>query len=1192
MAALVRALERGVVASALNRHAFIPLDVLDNVITIDSIIMSLGLQNRLLAQYWSDKLPTRIHQEAKKLFTILVLIGQDSAIQELLSNGLSDKDLPLARKDNTGVLMSKVTKKDFACFKSWSPARRKVFLYTQWLVQAPVIERVGQNLVLDANCPLPFIRKGKTLGGTYRVDVYQAHIHPAHRSDAFAKIADGPLTIKETNNQYSETVTFIRKSFHTTTLSNLYAIFPWANGGHLEQFWERQDNSQNHPELIMWSLEQALGLADAIRALHGSSFRHGGIKPQQVLHFYDKGHSKSKRLGKLVLDVGMSQLLEYPQLTNVRHWVTRTTLSICSYEAPEAEHDEQNDIPPSQKYDQWSLGCMFLEFSVWLLYGFDAVQVFRRRGRNSSRDPTTVFGDFFTQRSDGSPSIHPRVSAAIVKLREDPRCGNNTALGELVTLVEDRLLQVSPHDRADADELQQILQSIVEKARNDVVFLCKQTGSIPAVPRFFVRRHRSLASSRSSVWSSGQGTSRTRRSSTSSLSSVRSLGGTRTASIDDQSDVESIFSEHSVSTLVSSQPSQTGFTLIVILELSDLLSTNPELQPLYPAAMLKVGDDKLERNLRRLLRSYSINLKAEAVGQVQLKTAGFLRGSRRRIAAEIVRSLRPTQDKNMLEELDRDQTPKEQESNKKRQIDDFLKSLTTGDTGDKSSELSDSKPTKDVEDDSSDESEPEDEVSFQELKQVREFLISAAAFQTLKKEFRQWLNINEGTREPEKQGELEHAIQCRQKKDSAIHSGDTGSFDGHGSACGIGPEQHLDPKADQDALGSKPTDAPDSDRGPGIWNEHEIHCMPMRMANIGRPSLTRRCLDVPRRWVEKQLGTSIDWWPLPGILPVPRDGDVKLIWEYGGKEMWIIVNRDLAQRLINSVNCSRGPTGHPSGSLPPPNTTNTRNLGKSQPNWVGSSKAWMDSLWAQFAWRNWRIGGVNQQPIVLQSASAVSNKEAHICVDRPWKNITRTNLHIMTSMESLLDDAAFFMEARRLLGQDTWLKRLFSFRTHHHLEITMFHFLSDNSRLVSTSNCETLRNRDQKYKICNGYEYTFRGNPCRDDEVETHLSVVARKILHGIELPSLGLNQTSVIKGIPKWVVPPNAKLEEKEYGCGWGFHARQAFSVFKAMMWFFVLGALFAGIWLGVVDKHDLQNASVPILLLFGALAICKDAL
>ena len=43
---------------------------------------------------------------------------------------------------------------------------------------------------------------------------------------------------------------------------------------------------------------------------------------------------------------------------------------VPTYEPPENQHSEIT----SQKYDIWSLGCLFLEFATWLVSGFHAVQ--------------------------------------------------------------------------------------------------------------------------------------------------------------------------------------------------------------------------------------------------------------------------------------------------------------------------------------------------------------------------------------------------------------------------------------------------------------------------------------------------------------------------------------------------------------------------------------------------------------------------------------------------------------------------------------------------------------------------------------------------------------------------------------------------------------------------------------------------
>ncbi|KAK3989004.1 kinase-like domain-containing protein [Cladorrhinum sp. PSN332] len=538
--ALFRQLKAGIVTSALDDSKFIPLDVLNRTITVESITQSLGPASKLWAYCWSDQLPRQIHQDAKKVFSILVLIGNVPAIHRLLSNGLTDKDLPLFRKDVTDVLISKTTHKEFAVFESWDPVKLDAFLEKQWLVQAPVIEWVGQNLELDDKCPLPLVEKGEKVGGGNGVWVHQARVHPAHRSAAFAAATDGLLAIKEIADR--ETFLTERQNLdnmqafpHQNLIKPLgtiergslfYVIFPWAHGGDLRQLWERQDSSSDSRKYIKWSLEQMLGLVGGIKLLHGNNIRHGDIKPQNVLHFIDPGDPNAiadpgdpltPRLGSLVLaDVGVSK--RHVLATHVRHWATTTNAVTISYEAPEAEYDRHNGIPRSRKYDQWSLGCMFLEFTVWLLYGFQAVEVFRRRRTSSREDPTTAPGNFFTQQSYGSVSIHSRVSRAIKHLRDDPRCGKGTALGDLLTLVETRLLQIKPDQRADATTLYATLEGILTKALEDRDYLSKNLEKTPEVPKFFSKRsRRGSSSSQSSAWSSAD--TRGSRSSFSSTSS-------------------------------------------------------------------------------------------------------------------------------------------------------------------------------------------------------------------------------------------------------------------------------------------------------------------------------------------------------------------------------------------------------------------------------------------------------------------------------------------------------------------------------------------------------------------------------------------------------------------------------------------------------------------------------------------------
>jgi hypothetical protein len=161
---------------------FLPLSVLDNKITQDSI------RTQLNGRILDGTLPKRIFFQAKKVFTILVLIDEPRAVQELIQqDDITDEDLPLSRKGPRGhrdydVLVSVHRKKTFHSFASWKELSKvKSFLSQQWAVQAPVLEFIGQHLTLDSQCPFPFIESMEMSAGGGGGVVYRSKIHPAHQ---------------------------------------------------------------------------------------------------------------------------------------------------------------------------------------------------------------------------------------------------------------------------------------------------------------------------------------------------------------------------------------------------------------------------------------------------------------------------------------------------------------------------------------------------------------------------------------------------------------------------------------------------------------------------------------------------------------------------------------------------------------------------------------------------------------------------------------------------------------------------------------------------------------------------------------------------------------------------------------------------------------------------------------------------
>lgn len=256
-------------------------------------------------------------------------------------------------------------------------------------------------------------------------------------------------------------------------------LFPWANGGTLRDFWANQDPKPRTTGLIRWALDQILGLVDGVRALHQSNIRHGDIKPENILVFEDRQGTNPAIL--ILADMGVSKF--HREATDLRSSPTNTMESTLSYEAPEADDDRQKNVPRPRRYDMWSAGCMFLEFTVWLVYNCATVNGFRakRRAQNNRASP----GNFFTREPNRSAEIHPAVTEAIEHLRGHPQCKDGTALGELVTLINDQLLQIQPRNRAQAPELYDRMKKIVDTAADNPEYLGQEVVPPLPIPGFF-----------------------------------------------------------------------------------------------------------------------------------------------------------------------------------------------------------------------------------------------------------------------------------------------------------------------------------------------------------------------------------------------------------------------------------------------------------------------------------------------------------------------------------------------------------------------------------------------------------------------------------------------------------------------------------------------------------------------------------
>ncbi len=330
--------------------------------------------------------------------------------------------------------------------------------------------------------PAPRLKASKTQAG--RVEVA---IKVIQKRDIFDREKVNLTGIRKLNSPH------LIKHSATCELKghpHCYIVFPLANGGSILDCWTRADGTRRSRELALWSLQQMLGLAGAIRDLHygfdgKTHCRHGDIKPANILVFEEGG---KRRL--VIADLGVSTIHDDP--TAVRTSSTKTEATTHAYEAPEAHsHAVGRDKPRPRTYDIWSLGCVFLEFVIWLLYNVEAIDNFKENRYVYGINPDS---SFYEMTSDGKAVVCPQVVNAIAELRGDPRCQGGTALGAFVDLLADKLLVTDVKERCDAETLKDELGEIVKAAEKSPSYLPNVAGSPLYIPKVFLPSERASKS--------------------------------------------------------------------------------------------------------------------------------------------------------------------------------------------------------------------------------------------------------------------------------------------------------------------------------------------------------------------------------------------------------------------------------------------------------------------------------------------------------------------------------------------------------------------------------------------------------------------------------------------------------------------------------------------------------------------------
>ncbi|KAL1609182.1 hypothetical protein SLS59_001546 [Nothophoma quercina] len=446
-------IDKRLVTSEFSGHRFLPEDAFGEVIIKGNVEQEL---KNLEPNAHNDAGCTTVQyimRHARKTFAILVLCNLVNHATTLETYGFKDDYLPIEQADNRQVRSLSgypVDDRALGWFGSWKKLASRVprlqiakFCENQWTVLCHVFSATNTIEELRKACVLP-LTTYKTRGGGGHSTLHKASIHHAHQSI----IQGDQVAIKELRTNTEETcdlevdaLKLARKLNHTHIVkfvaafqqnSVYYLMFQWVDGGNLREFWESHGWSRNQ-EIIEWSLGQIKGLADALNEWHNQfkedenkNCLHGDIKPENIVR-----STQPDSLGILQLaDMGLARIHNLP--TNLRQTESGALSGTLRYQSPEIKTTISGKV--SRSYDMWGMGCILLEFIVWLLYGSDGLRKFNNSFTES----------FFIIQDPRGVQLQPSVRRWIDHIRNnlltDGEPCVSLALRGLLDFVDHRLL--------------------------------------------------------------------------------------------------------------------------------------------------------------------------------------------------------------------------------------------------------------------------------------------------------------------------------------------------------------------------------------------------------------------------------------------------------------------------------------------------------------------------------------------------------------------------------------------------------------------------------------------------------------------------------------------------------------------------------------------------------------------------------
>jgi serine/threonine protein kinase len=255
-------------------------------------------------------------------------------------------------------------------------------------------------------------------------------------------------------------------------------LFPLANCN-LEEYMRRNPPTLKK-EFIVWLLKQLRGLAHALCKIHNSkpdepsthgiispsaslqqhkTGYHHDLKPQNIL-FFDKTDIIAEETDTTVDEYGIFQISDFGvgRFHQLKAGTGTTTGTRGKWGTPAyAAPEFAKGAPLSRPYDMWSLGCIFLELLVWIIFSNEGWSDFKDDRLSDYAD------DAFYIEQDGAFIVRPQVKKWIRLLKE--RCP--PALARTLGAVENGLLVPDPWNRWKSNKLFGYLDRIVLQITNE-----------------------------------------------------------------------------------------------------------------------------------------------------------------------------------------------------------------------------------------------------------------------------------------------------------------------------------------------------------------------------------------------------------------------------------------------------------------------------------------------------------------------------------------------------------------------------------------------------------------------------------------------------------------------------------------------------------------------------------------------------